>query len=99
MSFALHKLFSGRREAVQRVIDQSTYELDITIRIARRVVDTEAWLLKHAPDIADEQKHLDDGSPERAYWHYGYLAALKDAIRLLDREGELVEGSSGDSNG
>jgi hypothetical protein len=26
---------------------------------------------------------LDEGSQERVYWHYGYYAALSDAICLL----------------
>jgi hypothetical protein len=42
------------------------------------------WLKNTAPHVVDEQKHLDDGSVERAYWHYGYRAALLDAIRLLE---------------
>ena len=30
-----------------------------------------------------EQRHLDAGTPEREYWHYGYMVALRDVIRLL----------------
>lgn len=30
-----------------------------------------------------EQKHLIVGSPERVYWHYGYLMALKDVVAKL----------------
>jgi hypothetical protein len=30
-----------------------------------------------------EQKHLDQGSDERVYWHYGYASALQDVLRLL----------------
>lgn len=41
------------------------------------------WLRKNAPECYTEQKHLEEGSQERVYWHYGYLAALRDVVRLL----------------
>jgi nucleoside 2-deoxyribosyltransferase len=30
-----------------------------------------------------EQRHLDAGTDERTYWHYGYASALKDIVRIL----------------
>lgn len=36
------------------------------------------WLAENAPHIGAEQKHLDTGSAERAYWHHGYATALQD---------------------
>ena len=53
--------------------------------IEARIAALEAWLRNVAPDIADEQKHLDVDTPERAYWHYGYLVALRDVRDLLTR--------------
>jgi uncharacterized membrane protein YccC len=47
-----------------------------------------AWLYDHAPYADVDQKHLDAGSPEQAYWHLGYMAALCDAIQLLDEHRE-----------
>jgi hypothetical protein len=41
------------------------------------------WLAAHAPDTATEQRHLDEGTRERAYWHYGYVSALQDILRFL----------------
>jgi hypothetical protein len=41
------------------------------------------WLRENAPEISDEQKHLEGGGPERAYWHYGYAAALQDIKNCL----------------
>ena len=32
-----------------------------------------------------ENKYLDAGTPERAYWHHGYAVALTDVIRLLEK--------------
>jgi hypothetical protein len=43
------------------------------------------WLAENAPYCETLQKHLDDGTAERAYWHYGYLCALKDIVSLVNR--------------
>ena len=45
-----------------------------------------AWLADNAPYVSSDQKHLDADTPERAYWHYGYRAALLDVLRLTDGE-------------
>jgi hypothetical protein len=42
------------------------------------------WLQKAAPHVADEQMHLLEDTEARAYWHYGYLTALRDLQRLLN---------------
>jgi hypothetical protein len=41
------------------------------------------WLQQEAPYAAGDQRHLDANSPERAYWHHGYQAALTDIIDLV----------------
>ena len=46
--------------------------------LQRRASKIEEWLTVNAPHCVSEQRHLDEGSPERAYWHYGYLMALRD---------------------
>jgi len=41
-----------------------------------------------APECIREQLHTVEGaSPERVYWHYGYVMALRDVISLLTDEG------------
>jgi hypothetical protein len=40
------------------------------------------WVSEHAQQC-DRQAHLDEGTSERAYWHCGYLAALRDVQALL----------------
>lgn len=50
-----------------------------------------AWLYEHAPYADADQKHLDAGSPEQAYWHLGYTAALCDTIRLLEERCETLD--------
>ena len=51
--------------------------------IQQRIDGIAAWLAENAPACAAEQKHLDADTPERQYWHYGYLVALRDIQKLL----------------
>jgi hypothetical protein len=44
------------------------------------------WLAEHAPCCEVSQKHLDQGTLEQGYWHYGYVCAIKDILAILDRE-------------
>lgn len=52
-------------------------------RIDRRERDLNEWLRKTAPESFSEQKHCEEGTQERAYWHYGYMVALRDVMRLM----------------
>lgn len=52
-------------------------------KLQKRADDTAAWLAENAPYIPEDQKHLDAGTAEQAYWHYGYVVALRDALKLL----------------
>ena len=45
-----------------------------------------AWLKREDPGCFSLQKHLRQGTPERVYWHYGYMMALRDMLRLLSRK-------------
>jgi hypothetical protein len=44
------------------------------------------WLTKNAPSVETSQKHLDEGTVEQAYWHYGYLCAIRDVLAMVDSE-------------
>ncbi len=55
-------------------------------RIEYRCGELKQWILKKAPHLVDEQKHLEEGSEERAYWAHGYLSALLDVLRLFTRD-------------
>lgn len=37
-----------------------------------------------------EQRHLDQGSDERTYWHHGYASALRDVLRIIQGTGDLA---------
>jgi|GEM_PF-2123432 hypothetical protein len=54
----------------------------MTLLLARRD-NIRQWLEAEAPYAAFDQKHLDADTPERAYWHHGYQAALTDVLHLL----------------
>jgi hypothetical protein len=43
-------------------------------------------LAEITPYTIADHKHLNADTPERAYWHYGYCAALKDVLGLLSGE-------------
>ena len=51
--------------------------------LTARAEGIKTWLAEFSPECFDKQLHLDEGSQERVYWHYGYYAALSDAICLL----------------
>ncbi|MCC7251462.1 hypothetical protein [Hyphomicrobium sp.] len=51
------------------------------------------WLEEEAPYTDVDQRHLDAHTPERAYWHHGYQAALTDIIAML----ALEDGKTGTS--
>jgi hypothetical protein len=52
-------------------------------KLKDRLKGIEEWMAENAPYVVADQKHLDENSPERAYWHYGYMVALRDVLRLL----------------
>ncbi len=59
--------------------------MEATALLETRRDDTAEWLQNTAPECDREQRHLDEGTEARAYWHFGYLMALKDALALLGK--------------
>ncbi len=41
------------------------------------------WLAENAPQCSARQAHLDNGTSEQAYWHHGYMMAIRDVLILL----------------
>ncbi len=62
-------------------------------KLERRAKSTSRWLKENAPNCVREQKHLEKGTAERAYWHYGYLVATQDVLKLLSRKGDSEDTS------
>ena len=58
-----------------------------SLSLLRQRRDTiQEWLDEEAPYTDVDQRHLDAHTPERAYWHHGYQAALSDIMALLTLE-------------
>lgn len=51
--------------------------------VGNRLAAIHAWLDDNAPYARFDQRHLDPGTPEQAYWHLGYVAALEDLRVIL----------------
>ena len=51
--------------------------------ISDRITGLKSWLAENAPYCESGQKHLDPGTVEQAFWHYGYLSALKDIVSAI----------------
>ena len=43
------------------------------------------WMADESPYVTMDQRHLDANTSERAYWHYGYQAALTDVLALIEQ--------------
>jgi hypothetical protein len=54
--------------------------------LSQRRDNIREWLDEEAPYTEVDQRHLDAHTPERAYWHHGYQAALNDIIAMLALE-------------
>lgn len=67
--------------------------------LVERTKGIEEWLLKIRPLCFSEQRHLNEGTIERTYWHYGYMVALNDALTLLTGKGPITEGPYSRSQG
>jgi hypothetical protein len=55
-------------------------------KIEGRCKELKTWILSNAPQCVTEEKHLVEGSQERAYWAHGYLTALLDVLRLFSKD-------------
>ena len=53
---------------------------------AERAIKQAQWLKENGGVCFDEQLHLNEGSQERIYWHYGYMVALSDVLCFLTGE-------------
>ena len=59
--------------------------------IEQRIKNTREWLKKEAPECFVEQKHADEGTQERVYWHHGYMMGLRDALRFLASDSAVTQ--------
>lgn len=57
--------------------------MSLSETINHRIEGLESALKQDHPEVFEEQKHIDGESPEKTYWHYGYLQALRDVAAQL----------------
>jgi hypothetical protein len=57
---------------------------DTLSEISARIRQLGIWLEDAAPHVQNEQRHLDGGSPEQAYWHLGYRSGLTDVLAFIE---------------
>jgi hypothetical protein len=67
--------------------------MDLATQLETRRAKLKRWLADEAPYTSVDQRHLNASTPEKAYWHLGYYAALGDVLRLL---GASQRSDSGD---
>jgi hypothetical protein len=63
--------------------DDTIFDLESLENRARGI---QKWLDKNGRGCQEEQKHIRAGTIEKIYWHYGYMVALMDVLRVLGRE-------------
>jgi hypothetical protein len=62
-----------------------TLDPKVISAIQARLQAIREWMAEEAPYATADQRHLDANTAERAYWHYGYQAALGDVLKLIER--------------
>lgn len=53
------------------------------VLMAERRDQIREWLEQQEEPTDLDQKHLDSGTPEQAYWHHGYQSALDDVLKMF----------------
>jgi hypothetical protein len=72
--------------ATERSVSRFFADPRVERALRDRASELSKWLADHGSDYREMQAHLDAGSSERSYWHYGYLIALRDVLRLIDSQ-------------
>jgi hypothetical protein len=66
-------------------------------KIEHRCSELKEWIDRKAPQCHTQQRHLQEGSEERAYWAHGYMSALLDVLRLFSRSSMSPQDSDRDA--
>lgn len=75
------------------------------VPIVERIAAMEEWMRQYGSSALREQRHLERDSIERAYWNFGYLMALREALALVSdqddssqRDGLVGHGNKRDTS-
>lgn len=83
---------NSSRDGIHPEMPRNLPSCDNTLDLSGLIARTrgiQKWLKRAHPSCFANQEHLNEGSKERAYWHYGYMVALNDALKLLTGDGPL----------
>lgn len=59
----------------------------VIAKLQKRAEAIDSWLkTEEGMHCKSVQAHPDKGTPERVYWHYGYMVALRDVMNLIRRD-------------
>jgi hypothetical protein len=64
------------------------------VPIVERIATMEQWMRQYGSRALREERHLDRDSIERAYWNYGYLSALREALTLMTDQDDSAQPDS-----
>jgi len=54
--------------------------------LENRAKELKRWLDQNGHYCWNEQRHLNEGSSEQLYWHFGYFSAIQDVLKRLGKE-------------
>lgn len=57
-------------------------KIDQWEKMEQRAEFLATWLKDNHPEVFADQRHLDEKTVEAAYWHYGYLLAMRDVLKI-----------------
>ena len=86
-------MFDTIKSAVTGQASDSIADIKV---VQDRIEALRGWLRANGRGCSVEQKHLNKGSQERIYWHYGYMVALRDVLHLLTVDQPPKDCSPGD---
>ncbi len=65
--------------------------LDAVLPLLQERIDgLDTWLAENGPTCKTDQRHIEEGTVERVYWHYGYMVALRDALNLVRQNSQTL---------
>lgn len=78
---------AGEVERMRKALEELLVAVEYggLVELEKRRDQMAEWLQDNAPFVFSDQKHLDADTPERSYWHHGYMMALTDALALISQ--------------
>jgi len=72
-------------EEIAALEQELEHRREVDRKLKERADSQREWVYSNYPECFVDQKHCEDVSIERGYWHYGSMVALTDVINLIER--------------